>query len=180
MAAGLAPTRETGDVGVTTVSDPASGRTVREDYDYHRDGYRVSVQTKGGPALALPERDGLGRLQASSYDAASGAVRTRLEDDFGSGSVVERQHFKDGSVLETTRGRAGPVEAVFTTATGRRISAGEEPQKTAEEIRHAIFTEGRPVAEVTARLGVKEADIVALLEPGHGQHGSGKLSKRLY
>ena len=100
---GAPPMSGAGDVGVTRVSEPESGRTVSEHYDYQHDLYRMEVQTKDGAAVALPARDGSGRRVTEAYDLASRVTTTRREDDPGTGTVVEQSVLAEGVVLERTR-----------------------------------------------------------------------------
>lgn len=125
------PKSDNGDVRTTVIRDPSTGRTVTEHYDFQHDNYTTQVKEPGGSQTSSPLRDGLGRKVTTSFDAKTGAVTTRYEDDLGNGAVVESTRLADGTVIQKTTLKDGTTETKVTAPNGSttKLLPGQDPSR---------------------------------------------------
>lgn len=160
------PTSDNGDVRKTVITDPLTGVTYTEYYDLQHDNYTTEVTEPGSAPTSSPMRDGLGRKVTTSFDAKTGAVTTRTEDDLGTGTVVETTRLADGTVIEKTTLRDGTSQTVVTAPNGSKTNLlpGQVPTRDGTAPILADITAGKSIDQIASERGLTREQVIAQLK----------------
>lgn len=158
------PGSDNGDVLATRIAE-RNGRTVTEYYDFQHDSYHTRVDGGDGVDKSSPVRDGMGRKETHSFNAETGTIKTRLEDDLGSGKTVSRQMLPNGTSVETTTTQHDGLETIVVSADGRkiRLSSARKPGEASTHIKEQL-AEGKSINEIASAVGLTCAQLVAELK----------------
>ena len=159
------PKSDNGDVRMTVIRDPSTGRTVTEYYDFQHDNYTTVVTEPGGAPTSSPLRDGLGRKVTTSFDAKTGGMTTRTEDDLGSGTVVESTRLADGTVIQKTTLKGGTSETMVTAPNGStaKLVPGQDPTRQGTQPIITDFTAGKSIDQIAGEHGLTREQVIAQL-----------------
>lgn len=158
------PTGANGDVRITTITDPSTGRTVKENYDFQHGSYYMSQTKPGGQTVDTPVRDESGRQISSSVDAKSGDVTTRLVDDFGDGTVTEITS-PNGVPVRTTTAPGGQKQTVVSGPDGP-VTLAPSQETTAAGVKPITqdITAGKSITQIAADRGLTREQVIAQLQ----------------